>query len=131
MKKYLMLSFFYIFTTSTVSAFDWSINDYIENCSVVHQKKIANADLEIVGYCMRVLKGTLGGIIATRSIERGKFKIPMCLFNNGNMKFWEVQKNVLAEMRLNFKNKESASQPNTANVAVASTLIKLYPCLLD
>ncbi len=112
-------------------AFDWSTNEYIENCSVVHQKKIADSEMEVVGYCMGVLKGTLSGIIITRSIETGKTKIPICLLNNGNMKFWEIQKNVLAKMRLKYKNIKSANQPNTANAAVASALIELYPCLLD
>jgi len=130
LKKKLIVLFF-ILTTSSLYAFDWSTNEYIENCSVVYQKKIADADKEIVGYCMGVLKGTLGGIITTRSLETGKPKIPKCLFDNGNMKFWEIQKNVLATMRLNYKQMKSANEPNTANAAVASALIELYPCLLD
>lgn len=117
--------------TSSVYAFDWSTNDYIENCSVVYQKEISDADREIVGYCMGVLKGTLGGIITTRSIETGEIKFPECFLSNGNIKFWEIQKNVLATMRLHYKILNSANTPNTANAAVAFALIELYPCLLD
>ena len=130
MKKSLIVLFF-ILTTSSLYAFDWSVNEYIENCSVVHQKKIANTDMEIVGYCMGVLKGTLNGIITIRSIQTGRIKTPKCLFNNGNIKFWELEKNVLAKMRLHYKKMKSANEPNTANAAVASALIELYPCLLD
>jgi hypothetical protein len=39
----------------SVNAFQWSVDEYIENCSVVHQKTIAESDKEIVGYCMGVL----------------------------------------------------------------------------
>jgi len=130
MKKYLLL-FFLIYSTSNLLAFDWSTDEYIENCSVIYQKKIADSDREIVGYCMGVLKGTITGIVLTRSIETGKTKTPMCMLSNGNMKFWEIQKNVLAQMRLKFKNIKSSNLPNTANAAVVAALIELYPCLLD
>jgi len=131
MKKYLIVLLLWICTTSSLLAFDWSTNEYIENCSAVYQKKIADSDREVIGYCMGVLKGALSGIVLTRSIETGKTKTPMCMFSNVNMKFWEIQKNVLAEMRLKYKNTKSANLPNTANAAVVAALIELYPCLLD
>jgi len=130
LKKNLIVLFL-ILTTSSLYAFNWSINDYIEKCSIVYQKQIYDTDRETMGYCMGVLKGTIAGIITTRSLETGKQKTPECLFNNKSTKFWEIQKDVLATMRLHYRQMKSAKKPNTANIAVATTLIELYPCLLD
>jgi hypothetical protein len=117
--------------TSPAYAFQWSVNEYIDNCSVVHQKTIAEEEMETVGYCMGVLKGAFSGILVTKSLETGELKIPGCISINNKNSFWEIQKNVLATMRLNYKKWDSASEPNTANAAVSFALIELYPCLLD
>ena len=130
MKKILFLLAL-ISYTSTTHAFQWSVNEYIDKCSVVHQKTISESDKETVGYCMGVLKGALAGILVTRSLETGSLKIPECISINGNTSFWDIQKNVLATMRLNYKKFDSANESNTANAAVAFALIELYPCILE
>ena len=73
MKKILFLLVL-ISCTSTTYAFQWSVNEYIDNCSVVHQKTISDSDGETVGYCMGVLKGALAGVLVARSLETGSLK---------------------------------------------------------
>lgn len=116
---------------SYAHAFDWSVNEYITNCSVVHQKTLSEVDREILGYCMGVLKGTLTGIVITSSVEAKKFTMPTCIDTDDAPSSVEVQKNVLATMRLKYSSLEIANEPNTANFAVALALIDLYPCLLE
>ena len=130
MKKYFLI-FVLISCTSTAYAFQWSVSEYIENCSVVHQKTIAEVDKETVGYCMGVLKGAFAGILVTKSLETGEFKTPDCISIYDKTSFWEIQKNVLATMRLNYKKLKTANNPNTANASVSFALIQLYPCLLN
>jgi hypothetical protein len=129
MKKYFLL-FAFLLSTSSSHAFEWSVNEYIKNCSVVHQKRIAAEDKEILGYCMGVLKGTLAGILATKSLESDDIKVPSCLLANGHISNIEIQKKVLAILRLKHTNHISSDKPNTANAAVAFSLFELYPCLL-
>ena len=131
MKKYFTLLLLLTITSLKVLAFEWSTNEYIKNCSIVYEKKITDSDKEIVGYCMGFLKGALTAIVLTKSLDTGKIKTPMCMFKNGNMTFFEIQKNVLAYMRLHYKNKKSSNLPNSANAAVVASLIELYPCLLN
>ena len=128
-KKLLILVL--IFSTSTAYAFEWSVNEYIDNCSIVHQKTFSKEDKEIIGYCMGLLKGSFSGILVTKSLETGELKIPSCISTNKKTSFFEIQKNVLATMRLNHKKLKSANELNTANAAVSFALIELYPCLLD
>ncbi len=110
-------------------AFNWSVNEYIENCSIVYQESISVEEAEIVGYCMGVLKGALAGIVVKRMQDSGVASLPSCISIQDMTKFWEVQKDVLAVMRLNFSKKGSAALPSTANGAVAFSLMELYPCL--
>ncbi|WP_373033851.1 hypothetical protein [Sulfurovum sp.] len=128
-KHFLIMSI--ISCISYVHAYEWSVNDYIKNCSIVHQKTISEADKETLGYCMGVLKGSLAGIIVTKSIETGEFKTQNCLLDEERTSFVEIQKNVLATLRLKYKNSKTADDPNTANAAVIFSLIDLYPCLLE
>ena len=130
MKKYLFIIALLTWGPSA-SAFQWSVNEYIEKCSVVHQKSIAESDMETVGYCMGVLKGAFAGILVTKSLETGELEIPDCISLEDKNSYWEIQKDVLATMRLKFKHMESATEPNTANAAVVFALIELRPCLLD
>jgi len=131
MKNFSMILLFFILSTSEAFSFEWSVNDYIENCSVIHQKKINNTDKETIGYCIGVVKGALAGILVMSSIETQEMKIPECLTTQGRLSFFDIQKNILATMRLNSIEMESADQPNTANTAVAFALLQLYPCLLE
>ena len=89
--------------TSSAYAFQWSVNEYVDNCSIVHQKTIAPDEMETVGYCMGVLKGAFAGILVTKLLETGELNLPDCISINEKTKFWEIQKNVLATMRLNYK----------------------------
>lgn len=130
MKKYFLLAVF-LFWTPFTYAYEWSVNDYIENCSVVHLKTITDAEQKTIGYCMGVLKGAFSGVIVSRSLESGDFQTPSCISSDGQTNFIDVQKNVLATMRLKYKAIEAASEPNTATAAVAYALIELYPCLAN
>ena len=111
-------------------AHNWSVGEYIEKCSVVHQKTIRTEDEEIVGYCMGVLKGAIAGIMVTESLKTEEMKLPECLLTNGETKFWNIQKDVIATMRINTRGRDILQVPNTANGAVVMALIQLYPCLL-
>ncbi|MDH5633995.1 MAG: hypothetical protein OEZ10_13530 [Gammaproteobacteria bacterium] len=130
-----MIRALFVFTmllgTSIVHAFNWSVNEYIEKCSIVHQKNIQPEQMEVVGYCMGVLKGAMSGIFVTRAIDTGEFISPSCISSaEGKNTFWEMQKNVLAIMQLNDKKLKASSEPDTANAAVVNALFSLYPCLL-
>lgn len=84
---------------------------------------------------MGVLKGTLAGIMFPKIMENAAnnemLSLPLCIFSDGNQTFWQIQKDVIAKMRLNNKKMGSSSSPNTANAAVMLALLELYPCLLD
>jgi hypothetical protein len=77
------------------------------------------------------IKGAFAGILVGKSLETGEFITPNCISFQDKTSFWEIQKDVLATMRLMRKTLESATEPNTANAAVAFALIELRPCLLD
>lgn len=120
--------------SSAAWAFDWSAKEYVEHCSVVYQTEISDQDSEIVGYCMGVLKGATAGVIYPKVINAftasENLELPSCLFSSGKITFWEIQKDVVAKMRLNNRLYESHSLPDTANFAVTLALTELYPCLL-
>lgn len=61
------------------NAYQWSVNEYIDNCSLVHQKTIAEEEMGTMGYCMGVLKDAYAGILVTKSLENGEFKISLYL----------------------------------------------------
>ena len=129
MNKYLLAIALMIYF-SPGHSFQWSINEYIDNCSVVHQKTISLQEREKLGYCMGVLKGALAGLLVVESYETGELPA-QCVLLNSEGSWFETQKKVLATMRLNFKKWGSASEANTADIAVALALVELYPCLLD
>ena len=120
-----------VFNIPLASAHDWSANEYIDKCSVVHQKTIRAEDEEIVGYCMGVLKGAIAGIFVSKSLAIGEFKLTECIISGGKTKFWDIQKDVIATMRVNMRGRDIAHVPNTANAAVVMALIQLYPCLQE
>ncbi len=84
-----------------------------------------------MAYCMGVLKGVVSGLTLSSFIEKKGDEFFPCFFEMGPKKYWDLQKDVLAVMRLEIRDKMIAYSPNTANIAVGMALIKLYPCLLD
>ena len=134
MKKYFVL-FILTLGMSSTHAFEWSVNEYLENCSVVDQKILSAEDKEIVGYCRGLLKGSLFGIMITSSLESDQMKMPSCLIKDKKKDkeegYLDLQKEVLASIRLKYKNLAIANEPNMANTVVSFTLIDLYPCLIE
>ena len=130
MKK-IVITITLLFYTSFAQAHNWSVSEYLDNCSVVHQKMLNTEDKEIAAYCMGVLKGVFTGILYSKILREGELDFPVCMLTDGDTSFWNVQKDVMAVMRTNSKGMSSKYEPNTANAAVAEALIQLYPCLLE
>ncbi|QIL88801.1 hypothetical protein GNX18_02735 [Microbulbifer sp. SH-1] len=129
LKNVISISFLLALSPFSFS-YEWSASEYVDNCSVVYKSEFTIEDRALLNYCVGVTKGTLSGIIFTKSIESGRPFIPNC-FDASNDKFLNLQKDLVATMRLSNKGLSVAAEPNTANAAVANALLKLLPCLIE
>jgi hypothetical protein len=133
MKKAFVFCFLLV-CVSSASAFTWSAEEYVANCSVVHNDKFTMEDREKIAHCIGITKGALAGIATTRFLYDGDPEtiyacIPAML--EGNSSMFDVQKDVNATIRLMAKNLDSAGTRQTAAAAVAMALMELYPCLTE
>ena len=132
MKRYIVAVVLLI-NASTSSAHPWSVNEYLDNCSVVYQKTISADDYETVGYCMGLLKGAMAGLMIAQWAKSRELSLDKlrCVVIDGERSFFEIQKDVISYMRLNLVKEMNPDIPNTATGAVALSLLALYPCLYE
>lgn len=80
---------------------------------------------------MGILKGAMAGILFSKSLEMGEIRLPKCLSNKKKKSFWDIQKDLIAILRLELSRETDPDAPNTAGAAVVVSLLRLYPCLVE
>jgi hypothetical protein len=131
MNKQIFIVAVLIFFSPKSLSFEWSADEFVDNCAVVYSDEFNADQLQILNYCMGVVKGVTSGLLYAKALTNGTEPLLNCIKEMRNISFLSVLKDVVAKMRIQNKDITASNEPNTANASVALALTELNPCLIN